>query len=201
MSNKVTYGMKQAYYALWDDTLQAFNTPIPIPGARAFSCETSIEDSITYADDSAYITIPGTPEESGSHTFLDFPESYLTDCLGKFKNANGILSDDSDARKNHAIMFKETIRDSLGVSKEVIIVYYNILAGVPTINSATKEASAEAKEFETAFTSSPHPVIKDDRVSGAKNISNAIIFQDTTTEHFFINYGTEIPLPTTVATP
>lgn len=91
MTNKVTFGLKNVYYALYNEsvsggeTLVTFGTPIPITGAVNLSLASAAGDlqNIAADDDPAYVSIASPADGyTGNIVFYHLPKSFLIDVLG-----------------------------------------------------------------------------------------------------------------------
>lgn len=149
MSNKVTFGLKNAYYAKITRTTDAetgvitttYGTPKPLLGAVSVSLEATGENTPYYADDSIFYTIAGAKGYEGDYESAGISRDFKIDILGDIEDSNGNLIEvDNPVTSDFAFMF-ETSGDIGGQR----VIFYNCSAARPAIGSATKEESTEVQ--------------------------------------------------------
>lgn len=103
----VRFGIKNGYYAPYDETSGKFTTPKRIPGMVALSLSAEGDSSTFYADDKAYYTVSSNGGYTGNVEIAAIPDDMLVDCLGYIKDANGVLLEDASAvAKPFALLFE-----------------------------------------------------------------------------------------------
>ena len=142
MSNKVKYGLKNAYYALAtiaQDGTATYGTPKRLPGAVSISLEPAGENTNFYADDQVYFTTGGSTGYTGELELALIPDDFRKDCLGEDDSQTGVLIETADASPaNFALLFEFTTDD-----KAIKHVFYNCTATRPNIAGTTKGESTE----------------------------------------------------------
>ena len=155
MGNKISYGLKNIYYAKVTNTggVISYGTPVAMPGAKEISLEPTGDPTIVWADDVQYVVIPANGGYEGTVTVLDVPESFYTDILGMHKDTNDVLYEsDSDTLSQFALLGETIEYDSAnGVTKKRFV-FYNCTAEKAPTASATKEDTVEPQEFEINIT-------------------------------------------------
>ncbi|HDR7801752.1 TPA: phage tail protein [Bacillus tropicus] len=152
--NKVAFGLKNVYYALYDVTggVVTFKTPIPIPGAVELTFDPRGDLIEFYADDMLYYAASNNQGYDGTLSIATIPEQFAIDALGEqLDETDGVLNELADAKGNpFALLFEFD-----GDVKATRHVMYNNSASRPTIASKTKTNSAEPNTNELKFVSSP----------------------------------------------
>ena len=96
MSNKVTFGLKNVYYAKRTNET-TYETPVPIPGAVEISLEPKGEGAEFYADDVLYYSAPNNQGYDGTLTIANIPEQFAIDCLGEAKDNKNVILEKSSS--------------------------------------------------------------------------------------------------------
>ncbi|PEI32382.1 phage tail protein [Bacillus wiedmannii] len=152
--NKVAFGLKNVYYALYDvtDGVVTFKTPIPIPGAVELTFDPRGDLIEFYADDMLYYAASNNQGYDGTLAIATIPEQFAVDALGEeLDEEDGVLNELADAKgKPFALLFEFD-----GDVKATRHVMFNCAASRPTIASKTKTNSAEPNTSELKFVSSP----------------------------------------------
>lgn len=94
---RVQFGLKNAHYAVWDESSKSYGEVKPIPGAVTLSIEPEGDTSTFYADDKPYFSLSANGGYTGTFECADFPEYARIDLLGDVRDANGMVLEDSDA--------------------------------------------------------------------------------------------------------
>ena len=155
MGNKISYGLKNLYYAKVTNTggTITYGTPVALPGAKEMSLEPSGEPTTIWADDVQYVVIPSAGGYEGSVTVLDVPESFYTDILGMHKDTNDVLYEsDNDTLAQFALLGETIEYDSVNGPTKKRFVFYNCTAEKAPTTASTKEEEVEAQEFEISIT-------------------------------------------------
>ncbi|PFS71183.1 phage tail protein [Bacillus cereus] len=152
--NKVAFGLKNVYYALYDvtDRVITFKTPIPIPGAVELTFDPRGDLIEFYADDMLYYAASNNQGYDGTLSIATIPEQFAIDALGEqLDETDGVLNELADAKgKPFALLFE--FDGDVNATRHVM---YNNSASRPTIASKTKTNSAEPNTNELKFVSSP----------------------------------------------
>ncbi|MDP7981524.1 major tail protein [Bacillus multifaciens] len=152
--NKVTFGLKNVYYALFDvkDGVVTFKTPTPIPGAVELTFDPRGDLIEFYADDMLYYSASNNQGYDGTLNIATIPEQFAIDALGEQLDAeDGVLNELADAKgKPYALLFE--FDGDVNATRHVM---YNCSASRPTIASKSKTNSAEPNTNELKFVSSP----------------------------------------------
>ncbi|KAB2396046.1 phage tail protein [Bacillus cereus] len=152
--NKVTFGLKNVYYALYEilDGVVKFKTPIPIPGAVELTLDPRGDLIEFYADDMLYYSASNNQGYDGALNIATIPEKFAVDVLGEeLDEVDGVLNELADAKgKQFALLFEFD-----GDEKATRHVLFNNSASRPTVASKTKTNSAEPNTNELKFVSSP----------------------------------------------
>ncbi|HDR7791201.1 phage tail protein [Bacillus cereus] len=152
--NKVTFGLKNVYYALYEnlDGVVKFKTPIPIPGAVELTLDPRGDLIEFYADDMLYYSASNNQGYDGTLSIATIPEQFAVDVLGEeLDEVDGVLNELADAKgKPFALLFEFD-----GDEKATRHVMFNNSASRPTVASKSKTNSAEPNTNELKFVSSP----------------------------------------------
>lgn len=152
--NKVAFGLKNVYYALYEisDGKVTFKTPIPIPGAVELTFDPRGDLIEFYADDMLYYAASNNQGYDGTLSIANIPEQFAIDALGeKLDEEDGVINELADAKgEPFALLFEFD-----GDVKATRHVMFNNSASRPTIASKTKTNSAEPNTNELKFVSSP----------------------------------------------
>lgn len=153
--NKVTFGLKNAHYALITEETEnsiTYGIPIRIPGAVEISLEPRGEMSEFYADDVLYYSASNNQGYDGTLTIANILEQFAIDCLGEVKDeSDHVITEKSNlVGKPFALLFEFD-----GDVKATRHVLYNCSANRPTVASSTKTNTKEPNTNELSFVSSP----------------------------------------------
>ena len=144
MSNKVKFGLKNAYYALLTESTQgviSYGAPVRLPGAVSLSLSPEGDHSRFYADDGVYFTIFDNNGYTGSLELALIPDSFRTDVLKETADAKDVLLEKSGVTgARFALLFEFT-----GDANQVKHVFYNCTASRPDVASSTKGESTEVQ--------------------------------------------------------
>ena len=188
--NKVAFGLKNVYYALYDVTggVVTFKTPIPIPGAVELTFDPRGDLIEFYADDMLYYAASNNQGYDGTLSIATIPEQFAIDALGEqLDETDGVLNELADAKGNPFALLFEFDGD-VNATRHVM---YNNSASRPTIASKTKTNSAEPNTNELKFVSSPID-INGKRMVKTKTTSK-------TTQALYDNWYKEVYAKKTVA--
>lgn len=154
MENKISYGLKNVYYAPF--TVAAgvitYETPKAMPGGTEISLEPRGDMTEFYADDVLYYSASNNQGYDGTLTIANIPEQFAIDALGEEKDSIDMVMTEksSSIGKAFALMFEFD-----GDVKATRHVLYNCTASRPKVGSSTKTNTAEPNTNELTFVSSP----------------------------------------------
>ena len=153
--NKVTFGLKNAHYALIEEETEdniTYGTPIKIPGSVEISLEPRGEMTEFYADDMLYYSAQNNQGYDGTLNIANIPDQFAIDCLGEEQDEEDkVITEKANKEgKPFALLFEFD-----GDVKATRHVLYNCSANRPTIASTTKSNSKEPNTNELSFVSSP----------------------------------------------
>lgn len=164
--NKVTFGLKNAHYALISelDGVITYGTPVRFPGAVELTLEPKGEQSDFFADDILYYTASSNQGYDGTLTVAKTTDKFRQEVLGeKLDEASKTLQENTNAKPNKiAILFEFD-----GDVKATRHVLYNCSVARPSISGATKTESTEPGTSELSFVASPR---EDGRVKTSTTI-------------------------------
>lgn len=154
MANKVKFGLRNVHYAPYTVAADVitYETPIKIPGAVEISLEPRGDMTEFYADDMLYYAASNNQGYDGSLTMALIPDSFRVDALGEVEDAEDFVLTELSTNKGKpfALLFEFD-----GDEKATRHVLYNCSANRPTVNGATKTATADPSTDELTFVSSP----------------------------------------------
>ncbi|MEH7462773.1 major tail protein [Bacillus thuringiensis] len=156
--NKVSYGLKNVYYAVFSmDVLTGiftYSTPVRIPGAVEMKLDPKGEQSDFYADDMNYHTESSNQGYEGTLTFARITDAFRTDVLGEvLDEEDKVLTESADGKiKGIALMFEFD-----GDVKAIRHVLYNVSVSRPGISSSTKSDKIEPSTTELNFVAAQRP--------------------------------------------
>lgn len=171
---KVLYGIRKAYVAVLteSDNVITYGTPFAVEGVTGFSPEPQGENVVFYADDKIYFRKEQNNGYQGDLTLAVTPEKFLTDILGRLKDSNDVVIENSDTQTaRFALMF-----EAEGDPKNRRFVYWDCTAGRPSREFATTEDSIEVGTESIQITIAPRST--DNAVGGyiEKNDDNAEVY-------------------------
>lgn len=140
MANKITYGLKNVYYAIATidntDNTATYGTPVAIPGAVNLSMDAQGESTPFYADNIEYFVTAANTSYEGDLEIALIPESFETDVLGMYMDGKSILMDDVNVSPVHFALLFQFEGD---VSAVRHVLYNCVVSTRPSITGATKE--------------------------------------------------------------
>lgn len=152
--NKVTFGLKNAYYATITEALGVitYGTPTKIPGSVSITLDPRGDMTEFYADDILYYSAENNQGYDGSLEIATIPQSFATEVLGEELEATDkVLTEKSSATtKPFALMFEFD-----GDVKATRHLLYNCSASRPSLASSTKTSSKEPNVNALTFIASP----------------------------------------------
>jgi len=151
MANKVLFGLKSVYAALYTESTGVWATPVAIPGAVNLSLSGEGDSSTFYADDIAYYVANQNNGYTGELEAALIPDALLASILGWEIDDNGVLVEISDAEAvPFALLFEVQ-----GNEADKRYCFYKCTAGRPSIEHSTKNESIEPKTAVLPLTITP----------------------------------------------
>lgn len=152
--NKVKYGLKNVYYAVFDETNSTYGTPVAIPGAVNMSLEAEGDSNTFRADNTDYFVSVSNNGYSGDFEAALIPDSFLTDVMGEVVDATtGLQYEVADAQpKYFALLFEFD-----GDKNKVRHVMYMCKATRPSVASQTTDTSIEPVTETLSITATARP--------------------------------------------
>lgn len=154
MANKVLYGIEQCHIAKITEDGQGnitYGTPFAVPGAVGLNFDPEGEETVFYADNIKYYITNSNQGYTGDLEIAMTPEKFLTDILGRTKDTNGaIWENSSDTTARFALMFQ-----GQGDSTGRRWVFFDCTAARPSRENNTKEESVEVGTETMTITMSP----------------------------------------------
>lgn len=135
----VKFGLKNAYYALYDDTTGKYSTPKRLNGAVSLSISREGDESTFYADDIAYYSTISNAGYSGELEISTLKDEMRIDLLGQQADANGVLLESTDdVPPTFALLYEVS-----GNINNQRFAFYNCTLSRPETEANTKEDTVE----------------------------------------------------------
>lgn len=171
---KVLYGIRKVYVAKLTEENGAitYGTPFAVEGATGFSPEPQGDTTIFYADDKIYFRKEQNNGYEGELTLAVTPEDFLTQIMGRTKDSNDVVVENSDDRTaRFALMF-----EGEGDPKNRRFVYWDCSATRPSREFSTTEDSIEVGTESMTITIAPRST--DNAVGGYVELTddNAAVY-------------------------
>lgn len=158
MNEKITYGIKNVHYAQKTETPDGaplFGAVKGWQGADELSLPPVGEPIVIHADDVEYYRMPVNQGYEGNINVRQIPEDFKINCLGEYKDANGVLIEkDGIKPDNFALLGEFQIADESAVSAKRFALY-DCSAGRPDLSGQTKGDAVDPKLFSVPITASP----------------------------------------------
>ncbi|MEK5081147.1 major tail protein [Solibacillus sp. FSL W7-1436] len=152
--NKVKFGLKNVHYAVAtedEDGVLTYSAPVRYPGAVSLTLDTRGETTEFYADDRVYYATTTNNGYEGTYEAAEMPVSFRTDVLGDILDADGVLTETTNAKTQKiALMFEFD-----GDVKATRHALYNVSVSRPGTSSSTKTETTEPTTQELSFVASP----------------------------------------------
>lgn len=152
---KITYGIKNTYYALKSVSeagIVTFGTPVAMPGASEIALPPVGDPVKVYADNVVYAKFNVNQGYDGDLSLYNIPESFSRDVLGMTVDSNGALVENASATQSDFALIFEFDTDTTKTKRNVL---YNCSAGRSDLNGTTKEDKIDPKPFSIPITASP----------------------------------------------
>ncbi len=153
--NKITFGLSNVH--VWpiletsEEGTPTYGPVIVMPGATEMSLDAEGSSDPFYADDGVYYQGVANNGYSGSITFADLPDEFLTEVMGEIVDKNGAKFENADTQpKEFATAF-----EFKGDAARRRHLFYRCKATRPSVGSSTKEDKIEPNTQELSFTASP----------------------------------------------
>lgn len=154
MANKISYGLKNVYFANYTvvDGVITYENPVRLPGAVELSLEPRGDMVEFYADDMLYYSASNNQGYDGTLSVAVIPEAFAIEALGETLDETDFVLTETSSSKGRpfALMFEFD-----GDVKAVRHVLYSCTASRPTVSSSTKTNTAEPSPNELTFVASP----------------------------------------------
>lgn len=171
---KVLYGIRKVYVAKLTEENGAitYGTPFAVEGATGFSPEPQGDTTIFYADNKIYFRKEQNNGYEGELTLAVTPDEFLIQIMGRTKDSNDVVVENSDDRTaRFALMF-----EGEGDPKNRRFVYWDCSATRPSREFATTEDSIEVGTESMTITIAPRST--DNAVGGYVELTedNAAVY-------------------------
>lgn len=152
--NKITFGLKNTYYALLTEAEGAitYAAPVRIPGSVSITLDPRGDLDEFYADDVLYYSGENNQGYDGGLEIANIPQTFSTDVLGEVLDATDkVLTEKSNVQtKPFALLFEFD-----GDVKATRHVLYNCSASRPSVGSSTKTGAKTPNVNALSFVASP----------------------------------------------
>lgn len=161
MAKKVKFGLRNVHYAVVTETADSTTGEITStygsvkswPGAVNLTLDAAGEDTPFYADDIVYATISSNTGYTGSLESALIPDDVYTAVFGQTTNNDGLVIEAADDTKKYIALMTEFQMDESARR----YVFYRCMLTRPSVNGATKEASATPQTETVNITITPRP--------------------------------------------
>lgn len=150
-TNKITFGIKNVYYAkATDDGTGAltYATPVAIPGARSISLSAAGDNTKWFADNIVYFSGENNNGYEGDLVVAKLPDTFRTDILGEVLDAKGFYVEKSGTQTSEFALLFEFDGDK-NATRHCM---YRCTAARPDVASSTVEESIEPNEQTISIT-------------------------------------------------
>lgn len=190
-TNKVRFGLEQAYYALIDEQGK-FGTPKPLKGAVSLTLNAEGNSSVFYADNCPYVPFSTNAGYTGEIEIAVLEDEDAVALLGEVKAANGIVYEDSAAQPKHFALLFQTI----GNVHDKRYAFYDCTLSRPSMNANTTTDSTDPDTTTLSFTSIPREM----EIGGAAvKVTKGVIENTTEGKAIYDAWYTTVQTPATVA--
>lgn len=154
--NKVTFGLKNAHYAVVsvdDETGEVtYGTPSKLPGSVELSLEARGDMGEFFADDMLFYSEPNNQGYNGTLTIARLTDKFRQEVLDEtLDESDSVLIEKQDAKPKHIALMFEFDGDQKGTRH---LLYYCSVTR-PNVGSSTKTDSVEPATTEFTFVAKP----------------------------------------------
>lgn len=192
MANAVKFGLSKAYYAVYDEEKQQYETPVALPGAVSLSISREGDESTFYADNVPFFTMSTNAGYTGDLEIAMAPQSLYTDLLGQEVDDNGVLVESTDdLQKTFALLYEVE-----GNVNNQRFAFYNCTLSRPETEANTKEDTTEPDTDTLAITMSVRELAWG---SDTKNVVKSSATDAEATKAQYDAWYTKVYVPTKAA--
>lgn len=160
MAEKVTYGLKNLYYAQKTESeagVPSFGTLKNWIGASEMTLSPVGEVTPIYADDIIYYKARSNQGYDGSLSVRQIPEDFKINHIGEYKDTNGVLVEKSNVIPYDFALLGEfqVAGDETGDATGKRFALYNCSAGRTDLAGKSKEDTIDPNMFEVPITANP----------------------------------------------
>lgn len=189
MANKVKFGLKKAYYAVYNEESKTYSAPKPLPGAKSLSINAEGDESTVYADDAAWFSQSANAGYSGTLEIMEIPEDAYIELLGQEKDSNGVLVEGSDdLQKTFALLYEIS-----GDQANRRCAFYNCTLSRPSTEANTKEDTINPDTDTMNIRMLPRQI---EWGSDTKNLVKAACTDESATKTQYDAWYTDVYVPT-----
>lgn len=153
-SNKVKYGLKNVHYAIATiaaDNSATFGLVKPWPGAVNLSMDAQGGSNKFRADNTNYYVSQSNNGYEGDLETAKIPDDFRIDVLGDYRDANGVLFENSEAPSVTFALLFEFAGDKHSTRRA----FYNCVATRPSIAGQTTDEEISPQTETVTITASP----------------------------------------------
>lgn len=148
--NKVQFGLKNVYYAVWDG--EKYLTPVAVPGAVNLNLAAEGELQKFYADDVEFWTSNNNKGYSGDIEFARVHEKMLQDVWGlRMSETSKVLTEYANVEPKKVALLYEISGDATGQK----YCLYSVAMGRPNIGSKTTGENKDPTTQTCSLAASP----------------------------------------------
>lgn len=187
---KVIFGLKNVYYAVFNETQGSYGTPKHIPGGVSLSITREGNSDTFYADDAPYLAFETNAGYTGDLEMAYLPKDVYIDLLGYIEDSHHMVIEDSDAKPVRFALLYE-VGSNLESER---FVFYDCTLSRPENEANTKTDSTDPDTQTMAITMIPHEFAWG--TNATKKITKAYIVNDTDGTTTYNAWFTQVTLPT-----
>lgn len=187
--NKVTFGLKNAHYALFDvaqDGTVTYQTPKPYRGSVRIGLDPEGETTRYYADNMEWWAGPANSGYAGPWETAKVPDEFRQDVFGDTLSPNGLLVENVNSQPRPIALLFEIDGDVQ--ARRVCL--YNVTVSRPGINSETHSPSKNPNTPSMQLNASP-------RSDGIVRVFSTA----STDQNVYDNWYNTVPVPGASALP
>lgn len=150
--NKVEFNLKNVHYAVYDEALKTFATPVAVPGAVTLSLDPEGDMYEFYADGNVYFRSISNKGYAGDLEMALMPPSMHKDIWANTEDeTDHVLVENATVEpKPFALLFQID-----GDQQSRMTVLYNCIGKRPSVASKTNEDGKEVQTQKTSITARP----------------------------------------------